>query len=261
IHQKLAHGICREQVTISYDKPCVFLEGEGQKETNIIYNGHNQMDQSATFSSYPPNVVAKGITFQVPYGNGIVPALAARVYGDKTAFYDCSFVGVQDTLWDATGRHYFSNCYIQGAVDFIFGRGQSFYENAEIYATGGGYITAQGRATANDPSGFVFFGGSVGASPGVSIFLGRAYGPYSRVIFQSTYMTAAVDPRGWDAWRYAGQEKNIFYVEANCKGPGSDRSKRVPWEKNLDRYPSLLRQYSRDAFVNRDGWIGNQPTS
>ncbi|CAI0381723.1 unnamed protein product [Linum tenue] len=210
MHQKLAHGICREQVTIPYDKPCVFLEGEGQKETNIIYNGHNQMDQSATFSSYPPNVVAKGITFQIdgnePYGNGIVPALAARVYGDKTAFYDCSFVGVQDTLWDATGRHYFSNCYIQGAVDFIFGRGQSFYENTEIYATGGGYITAQGRATANDPSGFVFFGGSVGASPGVSIFLGRAYGPYSRVIFQSTYMTAAVDPRGWDAWRYAGQE-------------------------------------------------------
>jgi len=35
---------------------------------------------------------------------------------------------VQDTLWDVGGRHYFYQCYIQGGADFIFGKGQSFYE-------------------------------------------------------------------------------------------------------------------------------------
>ncbi|CAI0551729.1 unnamed protein product, partial [Linum tenue] len=262
-----------EQVTIPHDKPCIFLEGEGRKSTIITYNDHSQTDKSATFSSYPPNVIGKGITFQNSYNLGMSipkiysPALAARVYGDKSAFYDCGFVGVQDTLWDAAGRHYFSNCYVEGAVDFIFGRGQSFYEtcnctqNAEIKVTGGGFITAQGRENANDPSGFVFSGGRVeDGAPGVHTLLGRAYRKYSRVIFQSTYLSAAIDPRGWDAWHYAGQ--NFVYVEADCRGPGADKSKRVPWEKNLDpRDPSLLRQFSKEVFVDQDGWIANQPTS
>lgn len=58
----------------------------------------------------------------------VAQALAARIYGDKSAFIECGFLGFQDTLWDVGGRHYFSNCYIQGAIDFIFGSAQSFYE-------------------------------------------------------------------------------------------------------------------------------------
>lgn len=55
-------------------------------------------------------------------------ALAARIYGDKSSFYECGFMGFQDTLWDVSGRHYFKNCYIEGGVDFIWGNGQSIYE-------------------------------------------------------------------------------------------------------------------------------------
>ena len=58
----------------------------------------------------------------------ILPAVAARVYGDKTIFRECGFIGFQDTLFDSTGRHYFKDCYIQGEVDFIFGSAQSYYE-------------------------------------------------------------------------------------------------------------------------------------
>ena len=56
------------------------------------------------------------------------PALAIRIYGDKSAFHECGFIGFQDTVWDVKGRHYFNSCYIEGAVDFIWGGGQSFYE-------------------------------------------------------------------------------------------------------------------------------------
>ena len=55
-------------------------------------------------------------------------AVAAMIFGDRASFYGCRFYGVQDTLWDVEGRHYFKHCFIQGAVDFIFGAGQSIYE-------------------------------------------------------------------------------------------------------------------------------------
>lgn len=58
----------------------------------------------------------------------IQPALAAAFYGDKSAIFRCGFLGYQDTLFAAVGRHYFKNCYIQGEVDFIFGYGQSYFE-------------------------------------------------------------------------------------------------------------------------------------
>lgn len=54
-------------------------------------------------------------------------ALAARISGDKSVFYKCGFAGLQDTLFDDQGRHYFHQCYIEGAIDFIFGSGQSIY--------------------------------------------------------------------------------------------------------------------------------------
>ena len=55
-------------------------------------------------------------------------AVAARILGDKSAFYRCGFFGLQDTLWDVQGRHYYKSCTIEGAVDFIFGDAQSLYE-------------------------------------------------------------------------------------------------------------------------------------
>lgn len=61
-------------------------------------------------------------------GNIISPAVAAMISGDKSAFYRCSFLGLQDTLLDEKGRHYFKLCTFEGAIDFIFGSGQSIYE-------------------------------------------------------------------------------------------------------------------------------------
>lgn len=58
----------------------------------------------------------------------ITQAKAVRIHADKCAFFDCGFLGVQDTLNDDSGRHYYHNCYIQGGVDFIYGNGQSIFE-------------------------------------------------------------------------------------------------------------------------------------
>ena len=55
-------------------------------------------------------------------------AVAMRIAGDMAAFYGCGFVSSQDTLLDELGRHYFSDCYIVGNIDVIWGNGQSLYQ-------------------------------------------------------------------------------------------------------------------------------------
>lgn len=55
-------------------------------------------------------------------------AVALRIAGDKAMFYKVKILGTQDTLLDDTGSHYFYKCYIQGSVDFIFGRSTSLYK-------------------------------------------------------------------------------------------------------------------------------------
>lgn len=55
-------------------------------------------------------------------------AVALRITGDKAMFYKVKVVGAQDTLLDESGSHYFYQCYIQGSVDFIFGKSRSLYQ-------------------------------------------------------------------------------------------------------------------------------------
>lgn len=66
-------------------------------------------------------------------GNRKLRAVATTVSGDKVNFFRVAFYGYQDTLYDANGRHYYKLCTIQGAVDFIFGAGQSLFEVNNFY--------------------------------------------------------------------------------------------------------------------------------
>ncbi|KAK3441510.1 hypothetical protein EUGRSUZ_L00257 [Eucalyptus grandis] len=174
-------------------------------------------------------------------------APAALLVADKVSFHRCGFHGIQDTLGDAQGRHYFEKCYISGAIDFIWGHGQSVYKD--------GYITAQGRQGADDPSAFVFIRCWVKGEG--HTYLGRAYRRYSRVLFYHTRMTDVVVPAGWSSWNYRGHEEDITFAEVRCTGEGASKSGRVKWMKDL---PSQEVQYflSND-FISQDGWLKNQP--
>ncbi|KAL5062181.1 hypothetical protein RYX36_023918, partial [Vicia faba] len=171
----------------------------------------------------------------------ITQARAAKIHADKCAFYSCSFLGVQDTLNDDYGRHYYNNCYIQGAADFIYGRGQSLFEASTIYFSPGksglkndGVITAQYRESPNDPSGFVFKNCNITGTGG-KFQLGRAMEAYARVIIANSYISDAVRPEGWNQTTYVGHESNLTFAEEGCTGPGADKTKRVKWMKNLSR--------------------------
>ncbi|KAG6394850.1 hypothetical protein SASPL_145440 [Salvia splendens] len=132
--------------------------------------------------------------------NPVEPAVAALVQGDKSAFYRCRFFGVQDTLWDAYGRHLYRSCTIQGAVDFIFGSAQSIYESCTISAVAAAlngktaYITSQGKNHPQDTSGFVFKNCNIVGNG--KFFLGRPWRDYARVLFYNTAMADIIEPLG-----------------------------------------------------------------
>ena len=119
----IGEGIYREKLIIT--RPNVTFEGAGADKTILVYG-------DAAF-----DLTAKHLTFQNDsgFGHTVGQALAVYVDGDRNAFYDCRFLGSQDTVFDAPlplkeaqpggfkgpgefkprtiGRHYYENCFIQ----------------------------------------------------------------------------------------------------------------------------------------------------
>ncbi|XP_040873458.1 probable pectinesterase 29 [Glycine max] len=256
-------GTYREKVKITSDKPFIVLKGEGQKNTFVEWHDHDSSAESPTFTTMADNVVVKSISFRNTYNNNrnansMEAAVAAMIFGDRSYFYDVGFFGLQDTLWDGQGRHYFKSCTIQGAMDFIFGTGQSLYEDCTISAIGAnlgpgiiGFITAQGRTNPNDANGFVFKHCNIVGNG--TTYLGRPWRGYARVLFYDTKISNIIQPLGWQPWDFAGHEDHITFAEYGNSGPGSDTSKRVSWLKKLDS--STVSKLATTSFIDTEGWL------
>ncbi|CAH9079063.1 unnamed protein product [Cuscuta epithymum] len=263
-------GTYREKVTIPSNKQYIYLKGAGMRKTIVVWDDSETLVASPTFTSNADNIKVEKLQFVNSYNyppkpaeaNRLKPAVAAMINGDNTAFYKCGFAGVQDTLLDAQGRHYFKNCIIEGSIDFIFGGGQSLYKDCKIVVNVGslgegtiGSITAQGRSGAYDSNAFVFKNCDV-VGNGMAI-LGRAWRGYSTTIFFNSFLSDIIVPEGWDAWNYKGFEKQLTYAEVNCNGPGSDTSKRVSWASQLS--PKMVNHFISIDFINNDRWLNKQP--
>ncbi|KAJ1387838.1 Transmembrane protein [Sesbania bispinosa] len=256
---KVKAGTYREKVNIPVDKPYIILKGEGKRRTLVEWDDHDTTSESPTFSIMADNIVVKSMSFRNSYNNPInnkpkVPAVAAMVSGDKSYFFRVGFFGLQDTLWDDRGRHYYKLCTIQGAIDFIFGAGQSLFERCSISVIGGaldpglpGFITAQGRVNPKDSSGFVFKDCHVFGNG--TTYLGRPWRGYSRVLFYKTNMSHIVQPTGWDAWNFLGHEDRITFAEYGNFGGGADTSKRElksAMEEHVELMADLVQKFSSE---------------
>ncbi|KAM3752414.1 hypothetical protein ACB098_03G016800 [Castanea mollissima] len=262
-------GVYKEKVMIVKEKPYIILKGMGKSSTVIEWGDSGNSMESSTFKLYAPNFMARNITFKNTFDLEMVDnvmktitwAPAALLYADKASFYNCGFVGIQDTLTDLVGRHFFDNCYFEGAIDFIWGSGQSLYQNSVIHVNAkrvgllNAYITAQGRESDKETNGFVFKYCTVtGTGPA---YLGRAYRNHSTVVFYRSTFDDIIAPEGWDAWYNAGKEESITYAEVDCYGPGANKSKRVKWEKKLSSEEMKKFIYAK-LFLNQDNWIEEQ---
>ncbi|XP_057487605.1 probable pectinesterase 67 [Actinidia eriantha] len=256
-------GVYREKVYIPKNKPYIFMRGNGKSKTAIVSSQSSEDNfKSATFRVDAPNFVAFGIRFKNDAPTGIAhtsqnQSVAAVVGADKAAFYHCAFMSTHNTLFDYKGRHYYDNCYIQGSVDFIFGRGQSVFHSCEVFVIADkrlkvqGSITAHHRDSEKEKSGFVFIKGKV---YGIGdVYLGRPKGAYSRVIFANTYISKTIVPQGWTKWSYTGSTKNLYQAEYDCHGPGSNSTNRASWSKQLKDKEAA--PYLSIDFINGKDWL------
>ncbi|XP_004498727.3 probable pectinesterase 29 [Cicer arietinum] len=259
-------GTYREKVKIPIDKPYILLQGEGISNTFVEWDDHDNTAQSPTFYTMADNIVVKYISFKNTYNdppnkNPVVPAVAALISGDKCYFYNVGFYGFQDTLWDDQGRHYFKRCIIQGAVDFIFGAGQSLYEESYIVVTAAalgpgisGIITAQGRTSPEDANGFIFKQCQIYGDG--TTFLGRPWRAYARVLFYECSMTNIIEPAGWQPWNFVGHEDRIEFAEYGNIGPGSNTFNRVNWAKQYNG--QTVNSLASLRFIDEDGWLEHE---
>ncbi|OIT28063.1 PREDICTED: probable pectinesterase 8 isoform X2 [Nicotiana attenuata] len=260
-------GIYFEKVIIPKNKPNITFQGQGYTSTAIVYNDNANSSRGTFYSGsvqvFSTNFIAKNISFMnvapIP-GPGAVgaQAVAIRIGGDQAAFWGCGFFGAQDTLHDDRGRHYFKECYIQGSIDFVFGNGKSLYENCQLISMASpgsrsinGAVTAHGRGSKEEDSGFAFVNCNVGGSG--RIWLGRAWRPFSTVVFANTFMTDIISPDGWSDLNDPSRDQTIFYGEYNCSGAGSNMSQRAPYVQKLNDTQAL--PFLSSSFIDADQWL------
>ena len=254
----IAPGAYREVLTI--DKPHLHLRSPytDASKTVIVFDksagANGGTMNSATVNVHADDFLAENLTFQndfnarheqVSQGS---QALALHVTGDRAIFSHMRLLGNQDTVYAGNrkcanapcppSRQYFTECFIEGNVDFIFGDSKAIFDHCEIRSTthNGGFLTAQGRNSPQQDSGYVFDHCKLTAYPGVAhVWLGRPWRPYAKVIFLNTEMDGHIEPAGWREW-HPGETKSIEtadYAEYNSTGPGAHAAERDPHTRKL----------------------------
>jgi len=100
---------------------------------------------SAAVAIYVKDFQAKNLTFQNDFDetgmSNNLQAVALMTQADKLVFENVRVLGNQDTLYvksnnvDNVYRAYFKGCYVEGDVDFIFGRGVMVLDGCTINYT------------------------------------------------------------------------------------------------------------------------------
>ncbi len=260
-------GIYRELVHVQREKRFTALVGEDAAKTVLTYDLYASLpgpDDKPIGMFRTPTLVVDADDFTIEnmtIENSAGPrgqAVAMRVDGDRVAVRGCRLIGWQNTILANRGRHYFEDCLIEGAVDFIFGGATAYFERCHIRAVGAGFITA--ASTPNHQThGFVFSECRItGLNNEPTTYLGRPWRDFAKTVFLQCEMTAVVHAAGWDNWKKPAAEKTSFYAEYKSTGPGAQPLQRAPWTKQLteEEAAALTRE---KVLGGTDGWNPVRP--
>ncbi|MEV5349528.1 pectinesterase family protein [Streptomyces achromogenes] len=273
----IAPGTYREKVYVPAAKPHVTLLGTGRdrSDTVIVYDTpaeYGGSTGSATVRIAANDTTARHLTFGNDFDEAAVElkgeqALAMKTTGDRIVFDDTAFLGNQDTLMTdspqltTTSRVYIRDAYIEGDVDFVYGRATTVIERSVIRAlsrgstTNNGYITAASTWKGN-PYGFLITDSRiVSDAPAGSVHLGRPWHPggepdaVGQVLIRNTELPAAVRSAPWTdmsgfSW------KDARFAEYRDYGPGAGVTADRPQLSDADAPSYTVADYLRGT----DGW-------
>jgi len=236
----IKNGIYNEKIEMPANNTDVSFIGENVDSTIITWNDYSGKAEHTTFTSYTAKISgnrfrAENITF-VNSAGPVGQALALYVDADKAVFKNCKFLGNQDTIFTSgeQSRQLFTDCYIEGTTDFIFGPATSVFQNCTIKAKTNSFITAA-STTPGKQFGYVFLNCKIIADSAVTkLYLGRPWRANAKTVFIKCDLPKAIAPEGWNNWNNSENEKTVFYAEYKNAGEGASPEKRVKWSKQLN---------------------------
>ncbi|WFU39797.1 pectinesterase family protein [Bradyrhizobium sp. CB82] len=274
----IAPGIYREKIKVG--KPGVHIKGTGERpEDTVVVYGDGAIKvggtvRSATMDASGDDFRLDNLTIQNDYSldpdNPPSQAVALSITGDKDIITRVRLLGAQDTLFankgpnGRTARHYFSDCYIEGHVDYIFGNAKAYFQHCELHGIANQAVvyTAQSKDSPDEDSAYVFDHCTLTADPSAhGIALGRPWRSYATVIFLFTRMNAPVIPEGWSEWDRGktNRLKTAYYAEYQSTGIGANPRGREPYAHQLT--DSEAKQWSLKAFFADDtDWLLSSPS-
>lgn len=243
----IGNGVYKELVTIPKDKPFINLKGESVSETIITYDNYSGKPKpdggtygttgSASVYVYGDDFTAENLTFENSFDEQSVnvsnkQAVAVYARGERQTFRNSRFIGNQDTLYVNGGTQYFYQSYIEGDVDFIFGRSSAVFEECDIFSldrgssTNNGYVTAASTLI-TEPYGYLFLNSKLlSNAPAGTVYLGRPWHPsgdpnaIGSVVFMNSYLGPHIIAQGWtDMSGFSYKDARLY--EYKNYGPGA----------------------------------------
>lgn len=248
---QLAEGVYRQKLHIF--TPGLTLVGAGAGKTTIVYDDYalkkDELGREyVTFRTYTVAVCADHVTMRdlTIVNDALHPEVkgqevALTVYGDDFTMEDCTLTSTQDTLFvgplppDLVERYdgflmdalrqnrelsqVFRRCTIEGTVDFIFGCGDTLFEDCEIRslcdARNVGYVAAPAHSL-SQTEGFLFRNCRLtcedGVTPG-SIYLARPWRDYGLCSFENCTYDRHIAPAGFDKWNDTHRDETARFYE------------------------------------------------
>jgi pectinesterase len=253
---KIKAGQYQGQVVIPADKPFIVLRGQGPDPTAVVISDERAngtpkpgggtwgTSGSASVTISGSDFSARNLTFANTFDEAAHPeftghqAVAVLTRADRIVFDNVRFLGNQDTLYlnspDAAtvSRVYLRKCYVEGDVDFIFGRATAVLDRCTIHsldrgsATNNGYVTAASTSLPN-PHGFLLTECRLTSdAPPASVYLGRPWHPsndpaaVAEVTIRDSVLGAHIATAPWTdfgAWPW----REARYAEFHNRGPGA----------------------------------------
>lgn len=191
-------GQVRDSVIIS-DNRLSGNDGKGSPVYNVL--------QGATMVVNARDCYFENITFENSYGYEKLAgpqALALYAVTNHFTTSNCNLRSYQDTYLTAystaSDRQYHKNTIIEGAVDYIYGGGDVFFDRCTLRnnRVDGGFIVAPSHA-AGTLWGYVFSNCSIEESKvsNANNFFGRPWVNSPKTVFLNTILKTGIKPEGW----------------------------------------------------------------
>lgn len=281
----IANGIYKEKIKIT--RPNITLIGESIDGVIITNNDyatkiHEDGLPYNTFRTYTlmvntSNITIKNLTIanssNIDYPEiKVGQAVSLAVNGDMVKVDNCKLKSYQDTVYlgplpenlifryngflddderviPDNYRVVFTNTYIEGTIDFVFGSAKAYFNNCIFHSLAeGGYVFAPSTYE-NDFYGFTVNSchfSSNNSTP--STFIARPWRDYGKVvILNSTYDNHILD-EGFNKWDNTSRDKTCRFYEYNSNYSDKHSYTRIHFSKTLSKEDSKLYEYHK--FIN-----------